>query len=123
MYFNEKMSSLTGLEKKVIQFSAKVPILAIFDYLGPPSKSIFSTYRQNFEKSSVIFLGEVVRNIVLIFQLSIFKNVLGGSRFASRLFQKSVILASCNFVGRPFVACYAFSFVILHSSYKYVFNR
>ena len=40
-FFNEKMSSLAGL-KKVIQFSAKVLILAIFDDLGPPSKSIFS---------------------------------------------------------------------------------
>ena len=72
------MSSLAGLKKKVIQFSAKVPILAIFDYLGPLSKSIFSTYRQNFEKSLVSFLGEVVRNIVLNFQLSIFKKVRGG---------------------------------------------
>ena len=114
-YFNEKMSSLAGL-KKVIQFYAKVPILAIFDYLGPPSKSIFSTYRQNFEKSSVCFLGGIVRNIVLNFQLSIFKKVRGGSRFASRHFPKSVILASRNIVGRPFVACYACSIGILHSS-------
>ena len=72
------MSSLAGLKKKVIQFSAKVPILAIFDYLGPPSKPIFSTYRHNFKKSSVSFLGEVVRNIVLNFQLSIFKKVRRG---------------------------------------------
>ena len=42
-YFDEKMSSLTGLKKNVTQFPAKVPILAIFDYPGPPSKSIFST--------------------------------------------------------------------------------
>ena len=65
-YFNEKMSSLAGL-KKVLQFSAKVPILAIFGYLGPPSKSISSKYRQNFGKSSVSFLGQVVGNIVLNF--------------------------------------------------------
>ena len=115
-YFNEKMSSLAGL-KKVIQFSAKVPILAIFDYLGPHSKSIFSTYRQNSKKSLVSFLGEVVRNIVLTFQLSIFKNLRGGaSHFASRHFPKSVILASCNFVERPFVVCCACSIVIFHSS-------
>ena len=44
-FFNEKMTSLAGL-KKVIQFPAEEPILAICDYLGPPSKSIFSTYRQ-----------------------------------------------------------------------------
>ena len=36
-------------QNEIIQFPAKVPILAIFDHLGPPSKSIFSTYRQNFE--------------------------------------------------------------------------
>ena len=30
---------LSWSQKKVIQFSAKVPILAIFDYLGPTSKS------------------------------------------------------------------------------------
>ena len=76
-YFNGKMSSLAGL-KKVIQFSAKVPILANFGYLGPPLKSIFSTYMQNFEKSSVSFLEEVVRNIVLNFGLSIFKKLRGA---------------------------------------------
>ena len=56
-YFNEKMSSLAGLNKKVIHFSTKVTFLAIFDYLGSHSNSIFSTYRQKFEKSSVNFLG------------------------------------------------------------------
>ena len=71
------MSSLAGL-KKVIQFSAKVLILDIFDYLGPPLKSIFSTYRQNVEKSLVSFLGKVVKNILLIFELSIFKKVRGA---------------------------------------------
>ena len=81
-YFNEKMSSLAAL-KKVIHFSAKVLILAIFDYLGPLSRSISSTFRQIFKKSSVSFLGEVVRNIVLKFRLSIFKKVRGGSPFAS----------------------------------------
>ena len=64
--------------KKVIQFSAKVPILAIFDYLGPHSKSIFSTYRQNFKKSLVCFLGDVVRNFVLNFELSISAGLRGG---------------------------------------------
>ena len=110
--FNEKISSLPGL-KKVIQFSAKVPILAIFGYLGPHSKSLFSTWGKNFKKS---LLEEVSRNIVLKFELSISAGLRGGSRFASRHFPKSVILASCNFVGRPFVACYACSIVILHSA-------
>ena len=77
-YFNEKMSSLAGL-KKSIELSARVPILAIFGSLGLPSKSIFSIYSQKIEKSVVSFLGEVVRNTVLKFELSIFKRVrLGG---------------------------------------------
>ena len=46
-YFILKKSSLACL-KKVIYFPAKVPILAIFGYLGPRSKSISSSYRQNF---------------------------------------------------------------------------
>ena len=61
-YFNEKMSSLAGL-KKFIQFSAKVPIWANFDYLGPPSKSIFSIYRQNFKKSLISVLGRLLRTL------------------------------------------------------------
>ena len=72
------MSSLAGLKKKVFQFSVKVPILAIFDYLGPPSKSIFSTWGKNFKKSLESLLEEVVRNIMLNFQLSIFEKVRGG---------------------------------------------
>ena len=47
-FLTKQLSSLAGL-RKAIQFLAKVPILAIFDYLGPPSKSTFSTYRQNIE--------------------------------------------------------------------------
>ena len=66
-YFNEKMGSLAGLKKKLFFFSAKVLILVIFDYLGPPSKSVFSTYRQNFKKSLVSILAEFVGNIVLSF--------------------------------------------------------
>ena len=120
-FFNQKMSSLAGL-KKILHFSAKKPILAISDYLGPPSKSIFSTYRQNFKKSSVGFLGDVVRNIVFNFEVSIFKKVRGGNRFASRHFSKSVILATCNFVGRPFVAGYACSIVSLHFFKKQAFD-
>ena len=75
--FNQKISSLAGL-KKVIHFSAKVLFLASFDYLGQPSKSIFSTYKQNFEKSSVSFLGNIVRNSVLYFELCISAGLRGG---------------------------------------------
>ena len=85
-YFNEKMSSLADL-KKNIQFSAKVLILAIFDYLGPHSKSIFSTYRQNFEKYLVSFLGEVVRHLALNCKLSIFKKVWGVAVLQVDIFQ------------------------------------
>ena len=93
-FFSKQDELSSWSQQKGIRFSAKVPILAILGYLGPPSKSIFSTYRQNFKKSLEYLLGEVVGNIVLNFQLSIFKKVRGGSRFASRHFPKSVILAS-----------------------------
>ena len=75
-FYIEKMSSIAGL-KKVFKFLAEVLILAIFGSLGPPSKSVFSTYRQNFSKSFVYFLGEIVRNIVLNFELSIFSGLWG----------------------------------------------
>ena len=113
--FNEKMTSVAGLKKRYF-FSAKVVIFAIFGYLGQPSKSIFSTYRQCFKKSLVSFLEEVVRNTALRFQLSIFEKVRGGSRFASRHLPKTVILVSCNFVGWPFVASYACSIVVFPTS-------
>ena len=73
-----------------MKYPAKVPILAILDYLGPSSKSVFSTYRQSFKKSSVPVLGEVVKNIVLNFEVSIIKKVRGASCFACRHFPKSV---------------------------------
>ena len=81
-----------------------------------PLRPFFSTWGKNFKKSLERLLEEVVRNIMLNFQLSIFKKVRGGSRFASRHFPKSVNLASCKFVGRPFVACYACSINILQSA-------
>ena len=77
-YFNEKMGSLAALEE-VIHFPAKVLTLANFGYLGPPWKSIFSTYRQSFKKSSKIYLGKVAENIVLNFELSIFSGLRGGA--------------------------------------------
>ena len=101
------MSSLS----KVIQFLAEVPILANFVYLGVHLMSVFSTYRQNFEKSSVNLSEKVVGNIVLKFEPSVLKKLRGASCFASQLFPKSMILASCEFVGWPFVACYASTIV------------
>ena len=55
--FQRKDELSSWSQKKVIQFSAKVPSLTIFDYLGPHSKSIFSTYSQNFEKFWARMLG------------------------------------------------------------------
>ena len=78
-FFKRKYVLSSWSQKKVVQFSAKIPILAIFEYLGPSSKSIFSTYRRSFKKSSVSFLGHVVRNNVSIFGLSILKKVREGA--------------------------------------------
>ena len=85
-YQKDELSSCS--QKKGIQFSAKVLILAIFDYLGPPSKSISSTYRQNLKKSLVSFLGEVVRNFVLNFGLSLSAGLREGQPFCKSIFSK-----------------------------------
>ena len=63
--------------------------MANFGYLGTPSKSIFSTYRQIFEKSSVNFLGEKKRNIVLFFELSISSGMRGVAVLQVEFFQNS----------------------------------
>ena len=74
------MSTLAGLRKEINQLHAKVPILVIFisDWLGPPSKSIFSTYRKNFMKPLKISLAEIVRNIVSNFEPPIISSLRGG---------------------------------------------
>ena len=89
--FSKKMNSLACL-KKVIYFPSKLPKLAIFGYLVPPSKSIFSRYRQNSKNSLFKFLENVVRNMVLYLEFSIFAGLRWGNRFACRLFPKSVNL-------------------------------
>ena len=68
------MSSLAGLKKSYSIFRKSTD----FGYLGPPLKSIFSMYKQNFEKSPVSFLGEVVRKFGLNFELSISCGLRGG---------------------------------------------
>ena len=114
-FFGEKVGSLAGLKKGYSIFLKSTDI-GHFWLPGSTFKVVFLNVHAEFEKSSNIFLGEVVWNIVLEYGLSIFKKVRGGaSRFASRHFPKSVILANCNFVGRPFIACYACSNVIFHS--------
>ena len=117
-FWTKKTSSLSGLKKKLFNFPQKYrfwPFLATWVHL-------FSTCGKYFKKSLENLLQEVVRNIVLSFEPSICSGLRGGSRFASRHFPKSVILASCNFVGRPFVACYACSFDIFHSLQYHAFN-
>ena len=94
------MSSLAGLNKKIFNFLQKKLILAIFGSLGPTWKLIFSTYRKSFRKSVEFLLRKVNGNFVLNFELSIFEK----RGFASRHFLKSVFLASCIFMVRPFVA-------------------
>ena len=71
---------------------------------------------QNFKNPWSVLLGKVVRYILSHFERSIFKKVQGrvGSRFGSRHFPKIVISASCKLVGRPVVACYACSIVVLN---------
>ena len=108
--------------KQVIQFPAKLLILAIFGYLVPHSKSIFSMYRQTFKKFLVVYLEKVDRIIGVNFELSVSSGLRGGSRFAFRQFPKTVTLASCNFVGRPIVACYACSIICFHFSQYWVFD-
>ena len=84
--------------------------------------SIYSTYRENFKKSLERLLEKLVENVMLSFELSISSDLRKGSRSASRHFPKSVILASCDFVGRPFVACHVCSIVIFIFSHYSVFN-
>ena len=70
-YFNEKMSSLAGLKKKLLNFPQKYrfwPFLTTWVYLQSP-------FSHRADKISKI-LGEF-RNIVLKFELSIFKKVRG----------------------------------------------
>ena len=109
------MRSPVDLNKEILICWRNYHFFAKFDYLGPASKSIFSTHNQN-QESRDEFPGVGIENIVLSFEPSMFSGLRGDtSRFASRHFPKSEILASCNFVGRPFAACYACSIVVFHS--------
>ena len=114
--------SISGWSQKSYSISRISTDFGHFGYLGPLSRSIFSTCRQGFEKFLVIFLGKVVENIVSSFELFIFFGLWGGSCFASWNFPKSVILADCNFVGRPFVSYYASSVVYFFPSDNKLLN-
>ena len=75
-YFNEKMSSLDG-PKKSCSFFRNSTDFGHFWLTGSTFKVDFLNIRENSKKSSVSSLGEVVRNIVLNFELSIFETVRG----------------------------------------------
>ena len=94
-------------QEKVIHLRAKVPILAIFDFLCPPSKSFFPNYRQNFKKSFVFFPGEMLGILCFLGFLS--SKGYGGALAVLQVdvlrTPYSVTFGSCIFVGRPFVAC------------------
>ena len=115
-YFNEKMSSLAGLKKKLFIFPQKYrfwPVLTTWVH----TQSQFSQRTGKISKNPwSVFWGRLLGTLFYILSFLSSKRCGGGSRFASRRFPKSVILFSCNFVGRPFVACYACSIVILHFS-------
>ena len=77
-YFNEKMSSLAGLKTKLFNFPQKHrfwTFLTTWVHL----QSRFSQRRGKISKNPwSVSWGRVVINIVLNFQLSIFKKVRGG---------------------------------------------
>ena len=102
-YLNQ-LSSLS--QQKVLQSLAKVLILTIFGYLGPNSKSSCSTYNQSLENPwSVSWWSLGTLCYVLSFLSS--KGCRGGQQlFCNSTFFKTLILASCDFVGRPPKACY-----------------
>ena len=77
-YFNGKMSSLAGLKKKLFNFLQKYrfwPFLTTWVHI----QSQFSQRTGKIsENPRSVSWGRVVRNIVLKFQLYIFKKVRGG---------------------------------------------
>ena len=102
-FVSTKRTLQAGLKKTLFNFLQKPRFLAVFGYLGHPSKSIF-------RKSSVIFRRGCQEEYVKSWALFLFGLRRGEgevgvySPFASRHLSKSVNLASCNFVWRPFSA-------------------
>ena len=71
------MSSLAGLKKSYLIFRESTGF-GHFRPAGSTFKVNFLNIQAKFKKSSVSFLEEVVRNIVLNFQPSLFKKVRVG---------------------------------------------
>ena len=75
-YFNENISSLGGLNKKLIEFLSKYqfwPFLTTWVHL----KIDFLNLEAKFQKIREEFTGGFIRNVVLNFELSIFRKVHG----------------------------------------------
>ena len=85
--FNEKTSCLAVLKKSYSIFRKSNDFGHFWLHGSTFRVSIFSTYRQNFKKSLVIFSREVVWKILLNFQLSIFKKVRGVAVSQVDIFQ------------------------------------
>ena len=115
-YFNERMSSVADL-KKSFSISRKSTDVGHFWLPRSTFKVDFRHVQAKVRKIHSQFPRRGFFGILC--QILSFLSIVacgGGSRFVSRRFPKSVILASSNFVGRPFVACYACSIVYFHSS-------
>ena len=117
-FFNEKMSSLAGLKKKLFDFPQRYrfwPFLTTWVHI----QGRFSQRTgKNSQNSSSISCRRFSGTLCQIFSFLSSKRCGGtGGRFASRHFPKSVFLASCSFLARPFVACYACSIIIFLFSY------
>ena len=112
-YFKENMSSPAGL-KKSYSISRKSIDFGHFWLLSSTFKVDFLKVQEKIREIVGQFPGRGFKEHCVKFWASYLQKVAGatGSRFA-----KSVILASCNVMGRPFVACYARSIVYFHSSH------
>ena len=114
-YFNEEMSFLAGL-KKNYSISRKSTDFGRFWLPGSTFKVDFLHVGNNFQKIFGTLLRESCSEHYVKFWAFYLFWPAGGNRFASWHFPESAILASCNFVGRPFVACYACPIVFFHFS-------
>ena len=82
--------------------------LVLSDFLGPASKSVFLIYRQKNEKMLSQFPGGGCwDHRVRLWDFDFWPAWGGVSRFASQFSEKTVVLVSCNSIGRHFVAFWA----------------
>ena len=117
-YFQRKNELSSWSQKKSFNFPQKYwfwPFLPIYVHL----QSRFSQRTGKNSKTPVSISVCFVSNVycVKFWAFYLFWPAReGASRFASQHFPVTVNLASCKIVGRPFVACYACSFVYFHLS-------